>query len=94
LYLQQHRQQADLSLSPRPSPLAIERPQATIISFSDAERHAILKALETSGWRISGSGGAADLLGLKPTTLHAKMKRLGVRRPSAPSRPPTQNQAS
>jgi transcriptional regulator with GAF, ATPase, and Fis domain len=54
-----------------------------VISFSDAERHAIMKALETAGWRISGRGGAADLLGLKPTTLHAKMKRLGVQRPGA-----------
>jgi formate hydrogenlyase transcriptional activator len=66
-----------------PRPIAIERSPATVISFSEAERRAILKALETSGWRISGRGGAADLLGLKPTTLHAKMKRLGVRRPNA-----------
>jgi transcriptional regulator with GAF, ATPase, and Fis domain len=56
-----------------------------VIRFCDAERHAILRALELSGWRISGRAGAADILGLKPTTLHAKMKRLGIRRPSAES---------
>jgi formate hydrogenlyase transcriptional activator len=67
---------------PGPRAVASERPAATIVSFSEAERRAILKALERTGWRISGTGGAADLLGLKPTTLHAKMKRLGVRRPS------------
>jgi formate hydrogenlyase transcriptional activator len=51
--------------------------------LSDAERHAILRAVEVAGWRISGRGGAAEILGLKPTTLHAKMKKLGIHRPSA-----------
>jgi transcriptional regulator with GAF, ATPase, and Fis domain len=61
-----------------------------VVSFSEAERRAILQALERSGWRISGRNGAADLLGLKPTTLHAKMKRLRLRRPSVkePEPPP------
>jgi transcriptional regulator with GAF, ATPase, and Fis domain len=57
------------------------RPSPNVIKFADAERHAILRALELAVWRISGRGGAADILGLKPTTLHAKMKRLGIRRP-------------
>ncbi len=61
--------------------LVADRAPADVISFTESERHAILKALEKTGWRISGSEGAADLLGVKPTTLHAKMKRLGVRRP-------------
>jgi transcriptional regulator with GAF, ATPase, and Fis domain len=55
----------------------------TIVPFSEAERRAILRALNLSAWRISGRRGAAELLGLKPTTLHAKMKTLGIRRPSA-----------
>jgi Nif-specific regulatory protein len=63
-----------------PSP---SRRAANVIRFCDAERHAILRALELAGWRISGRAGAADILGLKPTTLHAKMKKLGIRRPSA-----------
>jgi transcriptional regulator with GAF, ATPase, and Fis domain len=58
---------------------------ANVIRFCDAERHAILRALELSGWRISGRAGAAESLGLKPTTLHAKMKKLGIHRPSADS---------
>jgi len=62
-----------------------ERGAANVIRFCDAERHAILRALQLSGWRISGPAGAADVLGLKPTTLHAKMKKLGIRRPSAES---------
>lgn len=56
-----------------------------VIRFCDAERYVILRALELSGWRISGRAGAADILGLKPTTLHAKMKKLGIQRPSAES---------
>ena len=53
-----------------------------VLQFEEAERRAILRALEQTGWRISGRGAAADVLGLKPTTLHAKMKKLGIRRPS------------
>jgi transcriptional regulator with GAF, ATPase, and Fis domain len=49
-------------------------------TLAEAERQAILTALDTSRWRISGPGGAAALLDLKPTTLHAKMKKLGIRR--------------
>jgi transcriptional regulator with GAF, ATPase, and Fis domain len=52
-----------------------------VVRLSEAERRAVLRALECTGWRISGRGGAADLLGLKATTLHAKMKKLGIQRP-------------
>jgi transcriptional regulator with GAF, ATPase, and Fis domain len=56
-------------------------PEANAIRFAEAERHAIARALDLTGWRISGRGGAAEILGLKPTTLHAKMKKLGIHRP-------------
>jgi transcriptional regulator with GAF, ATPase, and Fis domain len=46
-----------------------------------AERAHILSALEYTHWRISGKGGAAETLGLVPTTLHSTMKRLGITRP-------------
>jgi DNA-binding NtrC family response regulator len=71
---------ADRPGTPGPGAMA---PAPAIVSFSEAERRAILHALETSGWRISGRNGAAEVLGLKPTTLHAKMKKLGIHRPSA-----------
>jgi transcriptional regulator with GAF, ATPase, and Fis domain len=57
--------------------------RAAIVRFTEAERRAIIRALELTGWRISGRNGAADILGRKPTTLHAKMKKLGIHRPSA-----------
>jgi len=52
------------------------------LSLEDAERRHILGVLEQSGWRITGQGGAAEILGLKRTTLQSKMKKLGIRRPS------------
>ena len=56
---------------------------ATPHTFADAERVAIIEALRNAEGRVSGPRGAAALLGLKPTTLHAKMKKLGVRRGDA-----------
>jgi DNA-binding NtrC family response regulator len=44
-------------------------------------RQEVLQVLQDTGWRIRGSGGAAARLGLKPTTLEARMKRLGITRP-------------
>jgi formate hydrogenlyase transcriptional activator len=52
-------------------------------TLADAERRAIIHALRQAEGRVSGPAGAAALLGLKPTTLHAKMKKLGVRRRDA-----------
>jgi formate hydrogenlyase transcriptional activator len=53
-----------------------------LLTLADAERRAIVAALEAAHWRVSGKAGAADRLGLKPTTLRAKMNKLGVHRPT------------
>ncbi len=45
------------------------------------ERENLLEALLQSGWRISGKGGAAELLGMAPSTLESKMKAHEIRRP-------------
>jgi formate hydrogenlyase transcriptional activator len=45
----------------------------------DAERKQILAALKQANWVVAGPKGAADLLGLKRSTLQAHMKRLGIR---------------
>jgi len=50
--------------------------------LQDMERRHIQTVLEKTGWRLSGDGGAAKALGLKRTTLHAKMKKLGIKRPN------------
>ncbi len=50
-------------------------------SLVELERAHIIETLERTGWRVRGKGGAAEVLALKPTTLEARMKRLGIRRP-------------
>jgi PAS domain S-box-containing protein len=52
--------------------------------LEDMERKHIVAVLEKTGWRIGGEGGAAEVLGLVRTTLHAKMKKLGIRRSNKP----------
>ena len=47
----------------------------------DVEREHIRSVLVTTAWRIRGPGGAADRLGLKPTTLETRMAKLGLKRP-------------
>ena len=51
-------------------------------TFSDSQRALILQALQVTGWVIGGAAGAAERLGLKRTTLIAKMKRFGISRPT------------
>jgi transcriptional regulator with GAF, ATPase, and Fis domain len=51
-------------------------------TFSDSQRALILQALRVTGWVIGGAAGAAARLGLKRTTLIAKMKKLGISRPT------------
>jgi formate hydrogenlyase transcriptional activator len=50
------------------------------VRMSDMERDHIYAVLERAGWRIRGSGGGAELLGMKPSTLESRMAKLGVRR--------------
>jgi formate hydrogenlyase transcriptional activator len=49
-------------------------------TLEDAERQHILSALDAAGWVIAGGNGAAALLGLKRSTLQARMEKLGIRR--------------
>jgi transcriptional regulator with GAF, ATPase, and Fis domain len=55
-------------------------PQAGL-TLCDFEFEQIRAALEGSGWRIRGRGGAAERLGLKPTTLESRIAKLGLERP-------------
>jgi len=66
-----------LVISEKPSNAPVP-PRST---FSDSQRALILQALQVAGWVIGGSGGAAARLGLKRTTLIAKMKKFGISRP-------------
>jgi transcriptional regulator with GAF, ATPase, and Fis domain len=61
---------------PKPASLVTDAPG----NLDDLERRHIAAVLEKTGWRLAGLGGAAEVLGLKRTTLQAKMKRLGIKR--------------
>ena len=55
---------------------------AKALTLEDVERQHIRDILEQTNWRVSGEKGAAKILGLNPTTLEARMKKLGIARPS------------
>jgi transcriptional regulator with GAF, ATPase, and Fis domain len=56
------------------------RDSGQVVSFAHSQRETILQALLASNGKVSGRAGAAERLQLKPTTLHAKMRKLGIRR--------------
>jgi formate hydrogenlyase transcriptional activator len=55
--------------------------RSSIATLEEAERQHILRALRQTEWRIAGPKGAAAVLGMKRTTLQARMRKLGIRRP-------------
>jgi len=64
-----------------PSPHASATSVRRSAKLIDVEKEHIRGVLESTGWRIRGVGGAADRLGLKPTTLETRMAKLGLKRP-------------
>ena len=62
-------------------PSVTTAPAKRSVKLTDVEKEHIRNVLESSGWRIRGSGGAADKLGLRPTTLETRMTKLGITRP-------------
>jgi formate hydrogenlyase transcriptional activator len=50
-------------------------------SLEDVERTHILAVLEACQWRIKGAGQAAARMGMHPSTLGSRMKKLGIARP-------------
>ena len=49
----------------------------------DVEKEHVRQVLDITRWRIRGANGAADRLGLRPTTLESRMAKLGLTRPTA-----------
>jgi formate hydrogenlyase transcriptional activator len=78
-----------------PNPLHKKQPELIIptlrhtrafqssMTLEDSDRALVVETLEQVGWVVGGPRGAAVKLGLKRTTLLAKMKRLGISRPIA-----------
>ena len=48
--------------------------------LEEVEKNHITEVLKQLNWKVSGEKGAAKFLGLNPTTLEARMKKLGIKR--------------
>jgi formate hydrogenlyase transcriptional activator len=59
-------------------PPAVQADSAGVVTLEEAERETILRALRDSGGRVGGEQGAAAKLGIKRTTLQARMRKLGI----------------
>jgi len=70
---------AEAPFGETPQPFAA--PNAPVTTLEEAERQHILRALRQTEWRIAGPRGAAAVLGMKRTTLQARMRKLNIRRP-------------
>jgi len=58
----------------------LEPPLGAGGSLDDVERRHIVDTLRATAWRVEGSGGAAEHLGVNPSTLRSRMKKLGISR--------------
>ena len=62
---------------PKAATVAASEP-AGVKPLAEHEREYISSVLELTGWRVAGEKGAAKALGLRPSTLQARMKKLGI----------------
>lgn len=62
-------------------PAAPAQVHADMLTMDDLQRQHIRAVLERTAWRVRGEGGAASILGMKPSTLESRMAKLGVKRP-------------
>jgi formate hydrogenlyase transcriptional activator len=63
-------------------PNGINARSLQIFALEDVERKHFLSILDMTGWRVRGKNGAAEILGLKPTTLVSRLTKLGIKRPA------------
>ena len=80
----------DLPMGNPPAELTFQKPAIrddsnagylTEAEIRRRERENLSIVLQKTGWRIKGIGGAAELLGVSPTTLFARIEKMGFRRP-------------
>jgi transcriptional regulator with GAF, ATPase, and Fis domain len=81
---------ASLPVANQPSPSARIEPHAgdaaqpiflTETNLQRRERDNLLLVLQEANWKIEGADGAAELVGVEPTTLLARMKKWGLKKP-------------
>jgi PAS domain S-box-containing protein len=67
------------------APVITELPGDAVLSekeMREFQKRNTVAALKQTNWRVSGEGGAADLLGVKPTTLADRIRTFGIKRPA------------
>ena len=64
-----------------PPPSSSDTPILTFAELKLRERENVLAALNRTNWRVGGSGGAAELLGVKVPTLVSRIKAMGLKNP-------------
>jgi chemotaxis protein methyltransferase CheR len=64
----------------RPGLPATSSTAAGFASLLEMERDHIIKVLDACNWKLEGGRGAAEVLGLKPSTLRSRMQKLGIQR--------------
>jgi formate hydrogenlyase transcriptional activator len=57
------------------------RSEPNLRPLEEVEAEYLLQVLKGSQWRVRGKGGASEILKIKPTTLEARIKKLGLQRP-------------
>ena len=62
-------------------PTLMESESSESLELDKVERQHIINILKRTNWRVKGKGGAAEILGLNPSTLRFRMKKLGIERP-------------
>lgn len=70
--------------SSRVTPQGVNRPEPEFLTEAEIqrrERENLLSVLQKTNWKIKGADGAAELLGVKPTTLLTRIKKMGLTRP-------------
>jgi transcriptional regulator with GAF, ATPase, and Fis domain len=74
-----------VSRNTTPESVPLSRQSEEILTekeMRDYQKNNLLKALKQTNWRVSGPSGAAELLGVRPTTLADRIRTLGLRKPS------------
>jgi DNA-binding NtrC family response regulator len=67
------------------APQLVDRADQEYLTDSEMqrlERENLFNVLEKTGWKIKGTDGAAELLGVKPTTLISRIEKMGLKRPA------------
>jgi len=68
------------------APRNVDQTEPGYLTDAEIRRHEhqnLLAVLQKAGWKVKGAGGAAELLGVSPTTLFARIQKIGLKRPAS-----------